>query len=510
MLRRFVFLGLTPLLLTCNFAAAQQPSRLPDVVQQRVDDETLLVARIALDRDISSISRLLEQLPSPAGLTGQRGANCDAALKKLIALKVKDVYIMASSSNLPMNGATIIVPAAGTEAERTSILNALKTVWPDQVEAVNGGIVVTDGVQRPLQARKSDNRPEFAAALTSVNSSAIQVAFSLGTDMRRVLREGMPMLPPEVGGGPAAPIYDGWQWVSLGLSPAPKFDLQLTIQANDEKSAEALERIAIAAVKTAIENKHVSSVIPNARGFASLLTPKRAANRVQLVLNEANGAGKLIAEAGTPLLDKVEASSRRANSINNLKQLMLAMHNYHDTAKAFPAAAISAKDGKKLLSWRVALLPYLGEPELYNQFHLDEPWDSDHNKKLITKMPAVYGSMNASRDQRSKGMTTYVGLVADKTLFGSDEPVAIRKITDGTSNTIALVDANSDKAVIWTEPVDLQVDLQQPVKGLQGQNDNRFIVGMCDGSVRMVPDTIAVQVLQALFQINDGEVVGDF
>lgn len=510
MLRRLALFGLTSVLLTSHLAIAQQRARLPDVVQQRIDDETLLVARIALDRDVSSIGRLSEQLPDPSGLIGKRGANLDTAIKKLTTLKVKEAYILASSSNLPMNGATIIVPAAGADADRAAILDALKSVWPDHTEAVNGGVVVTDGQQRPLQARKSDNRPEFAAALNSVNQSAIQVAFSLGSDTRRVVREGIPTLPPEVGGGSAAPIADGWQWLSLGVNLAPKFDLQLTIQASDDKSAEALERIANAAVKTAVESKEVSSVIPNARVFLPMLTLKRTTNRLQLVLNEANGAGKLTEEVGAPLLNKIDASSRRTNSINNLKQLMLAMHNYHDAFKAFPAQAITAKDGKKFLSWRVALLPYLGEGELHNQFHLDEPWDSEHNKQLITKMPEVFGSMNSTREQRTKGMTTYEGLVAEKTLFGSDEGIAIRKITDGTSNTIAIVDANSDKAVIWTQPADLEVDLKQPVKGLQGQVDGRFIVGMCDGSVRTISDTIAAQILRTLFQINDGEVVGDF
>src|SRR5262245_56693586 len=110
----------------------------------------------------------------------------------------------------------------------------------------------------------------------------------------------------------------------------------------------------------------------------------------------APGAGEVpVVEAGpnTPVRATavVPASPQRAGVANNLKQIGVAMHTYHDKHRSFPAAAIYGKDGKALLSWRVALLPYLGLEALYKEFKLDEPWDSAHNKRLLEKMPAVYG-----------------------------------------------------------------------------------------------------------------------
>ncbi|HVS35105.1 MAG TPA: DUF1559 domain-containing protein, partial [Gemmataceae bacterium] len=93
---------------------------------------------------------------------------------------------------------------------------------------------------------------------------------------------------------------------------------------------------------------------------------------------------------GADAVDNVRDAARRATMVNDLKQLGLAVHNYHDANGAFPKPAIYDKDGKPLLSWRVMLLPYLEQNELYQQFHLDEPWDSDHNKKLLEKMPKVF------------------------------------------------------------------------------------------------------------------------
>ena len=91
------------------------------------------------------------------------------------------------------------------------------------------------------------------------------------------------------------------------------------------------------------------------------------------------------------------------------------MRNYHDANKHFPAAAIRSKDGKPLLSWRVALLPMMEHEKLYDQFHLDEPWDSEHNKKLIDKMPAMYRSPKSRL--KAPGMTNYVVPVGPGTVF---------------------------------------------------------------------------------------------
>src|SRR5438093_7201056 len=90
--------------------------------------------------------------------------------------------------------------------------------------------------------------------------------------------------------------------------------------------------------------------------------------------------------------DKPAANEKEARqtSVNNLKQLALAMHNYHDTYGHLPPAALKNKKGKPLLSWRVALLPFVEEDKLYKEFRLDEPWDSAHNKKLLAKMPKLF------------------------------------------------------------------------------------------------------------------------
>ena len=116
-----------------------------------------------------------------------------------------------------------------------------------------------------------------------------------------------------------------------------------------------------------------------------------------LVKGDPGAAGATLLEA----VQKVREAASRAQSQNNLKQFALAMHNYHSTYNHLPPAASFDKNGKPMLSWRVMILPFIEQDALYKQFRLEEPWDSEHNKKLLAKMPEVF----ASPDEKSHDLT---------------------------------------------------------------------------------------------------------
>ena len=97
------------------------------------------------------------------------------------------------------------------------------------------------------------------------------------------------------------------------------------------------------------------------------------------------------------LTKPLRENAARTVCINNLKQIGLAMHNYHDRHKSLPSAYTVDKAGKPLLSWRVLILPYLDQEALYKEFHLDEPWDSEHNKPLSAMVVKVYRSPASRR-----------------------------------------------------------------------------------------------------------------
>ena len=217
-----------------------------------------------------------------------------------------------------------------------------------------------------------------------------------------------------------------------------------------------------------------------------------------------------------PAVSAAREAARRVAGLNNLKQIGLAMHNFHDSYGGFPAAYSTDKNGKPLLSWRVHILPYVENQALYRQFKLDEPWDSPHNKKLITRMPAVYaaaGSLN------SPGKTNYLGIRTGQAVMappavamrGKKNPLGtrFRDITDGTSNTAMVVEASDAKSVIWTKPDDLVPDVKDPTKGIRGLRRNGFSLLLSDGSVRFLSDRIDPRVLKAVFTRNGGEAFGN-
>lgn len=210
-----------------------------------------------------------------------------------------------------------------------------------------------------------------------------------------------------------------------------------------------------------------------------------------------------------PAVQQAREAARRTQAKNNLKQIALALHNYHDVSQSFPERVILDKNKKPGLSWRVKLLPYLDEAALYSEFHLDEPWDSEHNKPLLKRMPPTFASPN-DPELSQEGKTRYMVLVADGAMFSGDAGPKISKITDGTSNTIMTVEATPDRAVYWTKPDDLDVNLEDLLAGLRGSRIGGFHVGMADGSIRFISDNINLNTLKALITCAGGENVGDF
>jgi hypothetical protein len=183
---------------------------------------------------------------------------------------------------------------------------------------------------------------------------------------------------------------------------------------------------------------------------------------------------------------------------NNLQQIALAFHNYHDTHGHMPTNLV-AKDKKPLLSWRVQILPFIEADHIYKEFKLDEPWDSEHNKKLIDKMPALYTPVRGKLDK---------GLTFHQTFVGSNgwcKPGAmIRSFLDGTSNTFLV--AEGAKPVIWTKPADLEFN-GKDVPALGGVFEGKFHAAMADGSVSLFRKGLNSTTLARLIDPADGNVV---
>ncbi len=182
-----------------------------------------------------------------------------------------------------------------------------------------------------------------------------------------------------------------------------------------------------------------------------------------------------------PAVQAAREAARRSQCINNLKQIGLALHNYHSAEGRFPPAAIIGADGTPLLSWRVAILPYLEREGLYRRFKLDEPWDGPHNKPLLAEMPPVFACPS---DPVSPPTTThYQVIVGPGAFFDGKDGIRLADITDGTSNTLAAVEAKA--AVPWTQPADLPFGPGLPPPAVGSMHPaGLYNVLYADGSVR--------------------------
>jgi hypothetical protein len=202
----------------------------------------------------------------------------------------------------------------------------------------------------------------------------------------------------------------------------------------------------------------------------------------------------------------------------NLKEIGMALHNYHDQNKRLPPWASCDKNGKPQLSWRVFLLPYIEEVGLYRQFNLDEPWDSAHNIKLLDKMPAIYAAPGIKTAK--PGLTHYQGFVGPGAGWEHLPDASVQNLHakgakglplslffDGLSNTIAVIEAG--ESVPWTKPADLPFAKGQPLPKIGGLYGDKANVLMFDASVRSIPLTFRQATLEAAITRGGGEVIPD-
>jgi beta-lactamase regulating signal transducer with metallopeptidase domain len=250
------------------------------------------------------------------------------------------------------------------------------------------------------------------------------------------------------------------------------------------------------------DRPHVTGLLDVADVLLNSVQVERQASH-QLRMNASTGLAPETARMIT-VLTRASSASARAVASNNLKQLMLAVHNYHDIYGRFPPSVVMGKDGKggPPHSWRIELLPFLEAAEIHNAYRFDEPWDSESNKALIARMPAVFRHPS---DAPGSTNTAYFGLIGPGTVFSKPQGVAIQHITDGTSNTIALVEAR--RAVPWTKPDDIVYSPDQPLPEFGVNPSQELQVAFCDGSVRTIPRNMDPNLLRAMITIAGGEVI---
>ena len=236
------------------------------------------------------------------------------------------------------------------------------------------------------------------------------------------------------------------------------------------------------------------------------LTPKSAATQQpddeKQESDQTTTARKLV--GGTDTMSAPDTpypvEERRQRTIDNMAAIGQAFELYLKQNRKYPASFIANAAQRPILSWRVAILPYLGYDELFAQFRTDEAWDSTHNAKLIEKIPAVFQSPD-----RFDQLTNYLVPYATTTAFFGPKGKMTRRWEDGAKNTILLVEVDDTHAVPWTQPEDLHFDARKPDVGLGNLRSDGFFSVWGGGEVALVPKAIRGLQLKAAFTVDGGE-----
>jgi len=252
------------------------------------------------------------------------------------------------------------------------------------------------------------------------------------------------------------------------------------------------------------------TVSPSSSGdvtTVSMAISSSVIDRLERLGKDMKGGGMPFPKPSLPKFDmgklfgKLGGGGGRVQAKNNLKQIGIALHNYHDVHGSFPVAKNPQNPAGSQLSWRVHILPFLEQGPLYQQFKLNEPWNSPHNMRLINQMPDTYRRPGSTA---GPGKTNYLGIDGPGGVMENGGGTKFRELIDGASNTVLVVEVEDRAAVTWTKPEDYRYNRNDPKRNLGGW-DGGFHVLFCDGAVMFISEHFNPQELLKMFQMNDGE-----
>jgi prepilin-type processing-associated H-X9-DG protein len=494
-------------LLLCGLTSARVDDSRARTIAPFIDADVIAIGRLDLVKvDVDKLARRLNPDPEESAEFSRAVSPWLGALRKAGAREIYLLLVMSEVMGSPSAPPPVIVPL-GEGADAKAIGELLcgggpvkgPIAWPTCATIKGAVFAGSNDALEHLRQQSPIDRPELISAWATLGDTGAEMLLIPSSDTRRVVEEMLPNLPKELGGGPITTVSRGLSWAAISLTPEPEPQFRIVVQSRDAASARSLYELG--------KNiKRLALPFPEAPDLSKLAENVKAEvieDRISLVIEGQKAI--LWAEA---LTLPVRGAAGRARCVNNLKQIALAMHNYHDRHRSFPPAYTVDKSGKPLLSWRVLILPFIEQDALYREFHLDEPWDSPHNRTLIDRMPETYRCPMSSAKRADLGKTAYLTPRGKSTVFPGSEGVKIQSITDGTSNTIFVVDASNDRAVVWTKPDDWDVEPALDLKGVFGHHPSGTNFAFADGWVRFIKDKVDPKVLEKLLTRDGGEVIG--
>jgi hypothetical protein len=531
-------------------ALAQEPAGEADTARRDrviaaaapyIDGETFAIAYF--DLDTAWVDGTQKMIPTLLGAEGNKmAAHPGFAIARQMVKQLEDagaeeMVVMMSLLDLHASGGPVAIVTTSDPAKSHKVEELVKAFISfdkrnENVRAVSlrdarGSVVVaSQTILDRVQASKPVERPHLTLPLSQLledNRSAGEagIVISMGNDARRVVRELFPQLPRPVEKLNGTLLADDLLYDSIAISSPPEWQINWHAQLRHADAARVLKESFEVGLEFGVNQIPASEgeMAEAMRAVAREIKIVQEDSQLSMTLAHDNEMiGQIVENVLGRAIQDARNTARRNQQVNNFKQVALAMHNFESIQKHFPAAtAIVDKEGKPLLSWRVAILPVLeGDDHLFDKFRLDEPWDSEHNLKLAKQMPAVFadprhpelaaaGKTTCMLPVHSEGAfrpLAELGAPAEATLrmkklFLMKGP-DFREITDGTSNTIMHIEVAPERAVVWTRPDDWEVDLNKPLEGLASPGRKEATATMFDGSAHTLDLSMDPAVLRGM------------
>jgi Protein of unknown function (DUF1559) len=494
-------------LLTCCVFCQYHASYAQDSpIAPLLHDDAWLMARIDVEKvQVQPLYAVLEQVVALPGLPSEQATEQFATSFRQAGGKV--IYLVKSGESAGFLFAPLAPGANAAAMGEALMANPLPRILAIETtdRLAEGVFAGSRSMLLHLRKQQAKPRANLDRALAATSGSTLQVLL-LPTDANRRFLEGFAW--NLFRSAAAETAVNQIEWASIGIDGPPEPRLKIVFEAKDASVVDRLEAKLDEFLEPLITDPAVRKNLALVENLRRILTWRREGTTVSLDIDDREGNLTVVARGMVqPVLESRLIREAWKENINQLKQFGIAMQGYHDVNKRFPPPAILDADGKPLLSWRVALLPYFEDERakaLYTQFQLNEPWDSPHNKTLLARMPDVYRCplAHVPDDQ-----TIFLAPRGEGTVFSGPDGTPIRQIIDGTSKTVHLVEGDDEHAVPWTKPDDWPFDPDQPTAGLGGHFPGVFMTLFCDGSVHVFQRTIDPDTMRKLISFAGREVV---
>jgi hypothetical protein len=332
-------------------------------------------------------------------------------------------------------------------------------------------------------------------SLQSAGDSPVRFGLTISADQKRALVE---FGPKTIAADPQSSI-ENLTSLSAGIDPT-KQSIRVQLETATPESAVAFATQLTNSFLGVARLPALQANLPGLAKWLGSVSFERSDSRLNWTM-ENDAYTSALQGIASPIAQSFKRQ-RYSQSISKLREIMIALHNYHDANGQFPPAFSTNDENRPLLSWRVQILPYLGQLQLYRQFKLDEPWDSEANRKAAKTIPAIYsGGLGDELGTQTRFVAPFgaTALAAD--------PIRLQDIADGSSNTIAVVEVSPSQAVDWAKPDKFSIDHDNLKSLLIEEGDSGFWAGFSDASIHFVPSEVNEDDLKNLMLTSDGNEV---